>query len=413
MLPQLPSPIWLLALGRLLSQVGTGFTLFYAPIFFVNHVGLSTTQVGLGLGSEAISGVLGRFLSGSLADTPSWGRRRTILLSTLVSALAAFALAIAHDFPGFVLGNLLMGLGIGLYWPATEAMVADMTTAAQRNEAYAVTRLADTLGLGIGTILAGLLIGTTGALRSLFIIDGISFLVFFGVIYVAIAETNPSKTPQTALKGWAIALRDRRLQVYVLVNIFFTTYIAQLQSTVPLYFGRFLNPNNSGSSVTPSLIGLLFTGHLVLSVVLQLPIARALNRLHRPHALMISALFWGLGFGLIGLAGLTPKDFVPWAGAAMACLGVATVAYLPAAASLVIDLAPPTRRGVYLGINSQCWAIGYFIGPTLGGWVLDQSPIIGDRYWWALALSIMMAVGILAQLDRMLEHPSSAGNTIR
>ncbi|WP_367267945.1 hypothetical protein [Okeania sp. SIO2C9] len=45
--PNLDRQILILAMGRLLSQIGTGFTLFYAPIFFVNQVGLSTTLVGI------------------------------------------------------------------------------------------------------------------------------------------------------------------------------------------------------------------------------------------------------------------------------------------------------------------------------------------------------------------------------
>lgn len=150
-LPRLQHQVWLLALGRLLSQVGTGFTLFYAPIFFVNQVGLSATAVGIGIGSASISGVIGRALGGTFADSKFWGRRRTLLLSAMISAIASFALAIAHDFPTFVLGNLLMGLGTGIYWPATEAVVADLTTPDQRNEAYSITRLSDALGLGIGS----------------------------------------------------------------------------------------------------------------------------------------------------------------------------------------------------------------------------------------------------------------------
>ena len=45
-------------------------------------------------------------------------------------------------FPLFVVGNLLMGFGVGLYWPATEAVVADITADQQRNEAFALVRLA-------------------------------------------------------------------------------------------------------------------------------------------------------------------------------------------------------------------------------------------------------------------------------
>ena len=120
--------VWILAAGRLLSGIGNGFTLFYAPIFFVNQVGLSSTLVGLALGSGSVSGVVGRFLGGQGADSPRWGRRKTLLASAVISVLADVVLALSNDFPTLVLGNLLMGFGIGMYWPATEAAIVDLTT---------------------------------------------------------------------------------------------------------------------------------------------------------------------------------------------------------------------------------------------------------------------------------------------
>jgi len=110
-LPQFDRRIWILIAGRLLSQMGSGFVLFYAPIFFVNQVGLSAAAVGIGIGSESISGVFGRILGGSLADSPQWGRRKTLLLSAAISALADLVLTFSYNFPTFLLGNLLMGLG--------------------------------------------------------------------------------------------------------------------------------------------------------------------------------------------------------------------------------------------------------------------------------------------------------------
>ncbi|UWU48277.1 Major Facilitator Superfamily protein [Limnospira platensis C1] len=77
-----------------------------------------------------------------------------------------------------ILGNLLLGLGIGLYWPATETIVADLTTGKTRNEAYAITRLGDNIGLQVGIIMGGVVIATTGAYRLLFVLDGLSFLIF-------------------------------------------------------------------------------------------------------------------------------------------------------------------------------------------------------------------------------------------
>jgi MFS family permease len=397
-LPQLSHEIWILALGRLLSQTGSGFTLFYAPIFFVNQVGLSATQVGLGLGSASLSGVVGRFLGGSFADSQFWGRRRTLLLATVISAIASFVLAASGNFLVFVLGNLLMGLGMGLYWPATESMVADLTRPDQRNEAYALNRLGDNLGLGLGVVLGGLLIGATGAFRALFVIDGLSFLIFWAIIFWAIAETNQETSHPPALKGWKQALQDQQLLIFVAVNILFTTYIVQVSSTLPLYLTNFV-PTGTQKGFSPITISALFTWHLAFSVICQLPIARWLNRFSRPQSLMLSAAVWAMGFLCIWATGVWPVGQLIWAILSMAVLGLATIAYLPSASSVVAELAPPTLRGVYLAINSQCWAIGYLIGPPLGGWALDQSATIAHGFWLALALTVLPAILILRHLE--------------
>ncbi|NEQ20226.1 MAG: MFS transporter [Microcoleus sp. SIO2G3] len=405
-LPQLSYQVWILAVGRLLSQLGSGFTLFYAPIFFVNQVGLSATAVGIGLGSGSITGVIGRFLGGSFADSKSWGRRPTLLLSAMVSAIASVILALTFNFPVFIIGNLLMGLGIGLYWPATEAAVADLTTIEQRNEAFAITRLADSLGLGMGVVLGGALIATTGSYRSLFVIDGISFVVFFAIVYAVIEETGKFDEyhSKQVSKGWIIALRDRQLMVYVLVNILFTTYLAQVNSTMPLYFANFVSGGTANGGFSPKVISGLFTWHVVFAALCQLPIARALNRFSRPRALTISMVLWGAGFILIWATGVTSTHAIIWAILALGILAIATVAYTPSASALVVDLAPESLRGVYLSINSQCWAIGYFIGPSLGGWVLDQSQATAHGFWLAAAASIIIGIVILQYLDRILNQ---------
>lgn len=404
-LPRLNPQVRILALGRFLSEIGTGFTLFYAPIFFVNQVGLSATEVGLALGSASISGIVGRILGGLFSDSPKWGRRPTLLLSSAISAVASLVLAITVDFSTLVLGNLLSGFGIGLYWPATEAVVADLTEGEQRREAYAVTRLADNLGLGIGVILGGALIGTAGTYRLLFIIDAISFVVFFGVVYLAIQETyRPSpireatKGNKSSMQGWAAALRDRRLVVFVLVNVIFTTYVSQTQSTLPLYFSKFVA--NTGFSAIA--ISALFSWQMIVAILGLIPASRALRRFSHPQALCVSALLWAMGFIVIWVTGVTTKGHLGWAILAMGLFAVATVSYTPSASSLVADIAPVDLRGVYLSINSLCWAAGYAIGPTLGGWAMDQNRSIVDGFWLALALSVGMAIAILQYLNRIL-----------
>ena len=397
--------VWVLAAGRLLSEIGTGFILFYAPIFFVNEVGLSSTLVGTAIGSGSISGVLGRFLSGQGVDSPRWGRRKILLASALVSVLADVALALSSDFPSLVLGNLLMGFGVGMYWPATEAAIIDLTTPEQRNEAFAVTRLADSLGLSLGVVLGGALIANSGNYRTLFIIDGISFSVFFAVIYFAIAETYQFKTPssQKQQNGWSLALRDRALMVFVAVNILFTIYLSQVQSTMPLYLKNFVRLDDSTIGFSEQIISRLFTWHIAFAAMCQLPIAWLLNRFSRIAGLSLSFVIWGVAFLLVWLTGNIANNTLILAAITLSIMSLGMVTYTPVASGLVAELAPESLRGVYFSINSQCWAIGYFIGPPLGGWALDHPQFTG-YFWLAFAASVLLGLAILQYLKQLIEQ---------
>lgn len=391
-------------LGRLLSQIGTGFVLFYAAVFFVNQVGLSAAAVGFGIGSESISGVFGRIAGGLMADSPRWGRRKTILLSAAFSAVADLVLAMSYNFPTFLAGNLLMGLGVGLYWPAMEAAVADLTTIDQRNEAYALTRLSDNIGLALGVVLGGFLVSATGAFRTLFWIDGISFLVFFVIIYRAIRETRkPDRTHAQSWRGWLVALRDHPLRIYVIVNVLFTTYLSLVNTALPIYFTNFakIAPAEGSSFIT---LSALFSWYIAFAALCQLPIARWLNRFTRPQALMLSAGVWAIGFLLVWLTGSLTSNMLLFAALSVGVMAVATVAYTPAASALVVALAPEAMRGVYLSINSLCWAVGYFIGPTVGGWAMGQLVGVAHGFWLVASVSVIGAIGILVYLDRLLVH---------
>ena len=237
----------------------------------------------------------------------------------------------------------------------------------------------------------------------------ISFIVFLVIVYKAIAETlNPKQLVKRGLQGWASALRDRSLLVYLSVNILFTTYLAFVSSTLPLYLTNFVSEGSSeGSSergFTSVVISALFAGHVGLAALCQLPMARWLNSFSRPKALMLSAVLWAIGFGLVWMTGMAPMNHVAWAALSLAVMALATVSYTPAASSLVVGLAPESARGVYLSLNSLCWAAGYFVGPVIGGWAMDQSRSVATWFWVAVALSVAGAIGILVWLDRLLKQ---------
>jgi MFS family permease len=92
-----------------------------------------------------------------------------------------------------------------------------------------------------------------------------------------------------------------------------------------------------------------------------------------------------------------------WAGLGLGLFGLAIATYTPAASALTADLAPPNLRGVYTSINSLCWAVGYAIGPPLGGWGLDRSLEFAHNFWLGLAATVPIVWAILLWLERLIQ----------
>ncbi|MEM7773722.1 MAG: MFS transporter [Cyanobacteria bacterium P01_A01_bin.37] len=407
--PDLRPEIWILAAGQLLLFIGQGFTLVYASIYFVNQLGFSPTQVGLALGCSGVSGTIGRFLAGNTVETPGVGRRGTLLLSSVISALACFVLAAAETMPLLIVGNVLLGLGISFYWPATLAMTTDLTSAHQRAEAFALTRLADNLGLGLGAFLAGQYIAMSGSFRILFISKGVAYLLFGFVMMWAIAETLPPQNPSVQhtspnlWRNWRSALGDRTFVTYLMANLIFTTYAAQLSSTLPLYLANFVPAGNTTTGFSEQWISYFFVWHAALKIVFQLPITRRLQPFNHVTVLLGSLTLWAGGFLLIWVIGAVPTNAVIVAVGAFSVIAIAEVLYAPSATAIVSDIAPQHLRGIYFSLESECWAIGFLIGPALGGWALDH-PVNGSYVWLGLVLVSSIAGVLLMRLKRRLSQ---------
>ncbi|MEL6249514.1 MAG: MFS transporter [Cyanobacteria bacterium J06648_16] len=401
-LPQLRREIWILAAGQLLLYLGQGFTLVYASIYFVNQLGFSTTQVGLALGSSGLAGILGRFWAGSAIDAARWGRRGTLLLAAVLTALGCFVLASAATFPLLIVGNLLLGLGVSLYWPATLAVTTDLTTAANRTEAFALTRLVDNLGLGLGAFLAGQYMAMSGSYGLLFVIKGITYLLFAGVIYAAIAETRPAATvAPNGMGDWRVVICDRTFLTYLTGNLIFTLYAAQHTSTLPLYLANFIPAGNTTTGFSEQWIGYFFVWHALLKIVFQLPVTRAVQAINHVTILLVALGLWSGGFLLIWGAGVSLTQPLLFAGLAFTLIALAEVLYSPAGVSLVGEMAPENLRGMYFAMESQCWGLGFIIGPAMGGWALDQ-PGLATHFWLLIIVGGGLASGLLVSLRQQL-----------
>ena len=406
-LPQLRREIWILATGQLLLYIGQGFTLVYASIYFVNELGFSPTQVGLALSSSGLAGIVGRFWSGYAIDSEFWGRRRTLMLSATITAFACFCLAFATTFTLLVAGNLLLGLGISLYWPANLSVTTDLTTTENRTEAFALTRLVDNLGLGLGALLAGQYVAMAGSYSTLFILKGLTYLLFVGVIYVAIEETRqPRADVRNVWQDWWQALCDLNLLIFLSANLIFTIYAAQHTATLPLYLANFIPHGNTETGFSEQWISYFFVWQVFLKIVLQLPITRLVKAINHVSVLLFSLILWSGGFFLLWVVGITPAKALFFTIIAFSLIAFAEILYSPAGISLIGEMSPENLRGIYFSLESQCWSIGFTIGPAIGGWALDHPETVGVNLWLYLITGGLVASVILTVLKQQIMSAS-------
>lgn len=402
-LPDLQREIWILVAGQLFLYIGQGFTLVYASIFFVNQLGFSPTQVGLALSFSGFSGIFARFFAGSAIDSRALGRRGTLLLASVFCAIASLCLAYATTFNLLITGNLLMGIGVSLYWPATLAVIADLSTDDNRSEAYAMSQLSNNLGMGLGALLAGQYMAWQGSYRALFLAKGGVYLLFGLVIWWAITETRQHETTlkQVAV-NWGAALHDRTLVTFLLANTFFAIYGAQLSSTLPLYLADFIPGGNTEVGFSEQTISYLFFWHALIKIVGQLPVVRWLKGVDYVSILLVTLVAWGGAAALFWLTGNVENNALAIVLVGFFLVAIAEILYGPAASALVGEISPPEQRGIYFSLESECWAVGFLVGPAMGGWALDHPASWGANLWLVLVVSTGLPGAILINLKQQL-----------
>jgi MFS family permease len=65
---------------------------------------------------------------------------------------------------------------------------------------------------------------------------------------------------------------------------------------------------------------------------------------------------------------------------------------MPVAGAYVADLAPPHRRGLYMGTYGLVWALAFVCGPSLGMALFSASPL---ALWASCGVLGVVAAGII------------------
>jgi MFS family permease len=400
--PGLPRAVWLVEAGSLTSSIGNGLVIPFAVIYLHNVRGFSL----------AIAGLVVAMLNGlAIVTGPSAGAvidrvgPRPALVSSITLLAAGFCgLAfVERPWQAFA-AAAVAGAGNGGFSPSHYGFVSSIASRDRLHSAYALRRMADNAGLGVGAAVGGSIaaLGSAAAYQALFLADAASFVVFIGIV-ATIRAQPPPLVRRTPAASYARAVRDRALVGQLILNVVLMTAGAGLLET-----GVFFAFVRNDVGLSARTVGLLFFAGTAAILLTQLPIARALEGRRRMLGIAGVGVLWTAAW-FCALAG----DVVISAAAATAVLTVAVILFAageavhaPIHRGVVADLAPRGLEGRYTALVTTSARVGLTLGPALGGVTLAWSA----KALWPAAAGACLAGGALALvLERSL--PANAQRT--
>jgi MFS family permease len=176
-----PDFAWAFA-SRFMFVLAYAFLVTYQAYYLLDKIGSAEDDVPrqIFLGTLAQSGVLvaASLIGGKLSDRT--GRRKIfILTAATVYGLALFAIAVASNFNGFLIGMAISGLGFGMYGAVDLALVADvLPDKANAAKDLGVFNMAGALPFTIAPAIAPIILTMgKGSYGSLYAVAGVCAIV--------------------------------------------------------------------------------------------------------------------------------------------------------------------------------------------------------------------------------------------
>jgi MFS family permease len=332
--------------------------------------------------------IAGLLAFGNLSD--EIGRKPVLLLGIAFSATSALLFVFAGSLAPIFAGRVFSGLSAGIFTGTATAMLVDLAPGGRRRLGSLVAVVVNLGGLGLGTLLAGLLADyCTSPLR-------LPFLVQLGLLVPAVLGLLV--TPETVERR-AFRLRLQRLRVPAEVRgVFFRgasvgfggfAVAGVFSSVAPAFLGQILGLTSH------ALAGLVVFILFSTSILGQLLVVRLSDR---------RALVWGCallagGVGLLALALWAESPAALTASAAVVGIGLGVV--IGAGVAAINQRAPVEQRGE----TASSFFVVMYVGlslPVIGVGVAAQSfglRAAGIAFSAAVAALVLAVLASLAQRD--------------
>lgn len=359
----LPTPMYALYADRM------HFTVFTTTVIYATYAaGVLFALLAFGRWSDAIG-------------------RRPMLLAGVVAALISAALfLVAHTVPELLVARVLSGLSAGLFTGTATAAVIEAAPESWKSRAAAVATVANIGGLGLGPLIAGILVQYAPAPLSLSFIVHIVLMVLAAGAVLLSAETS-EREGKIGIQRLSVPPQTRAVFATAVTAAFAGFAVTGLFTAVaPSFVSTVIGIGNHAVA-----------GAIVCSVFAASAVAQILGlRIPPPRAIAAGCAL--LVLGMIMLAVALHFSSLPGLIAAAVVAGVGQGISFGRGLSAISDQTPPERRAE---VSSTYFVVAY---------IAIAVPVIGEgvasQHWglrtagvtFAIAVAVLSAVCLVAVL---------------
>jgi MFS transporter, DHA1 family, multidrug resistance protein len=374
---------------------GFSFAFPFLSIFISKDLGVPQGRE-LDLWTAAIASISG--FSMAIAS-PIWGvmgdrfgRKPMLLRSMVGGALTVGLIYFARDPTQLLILRFLQGATSGTVAAAT-ALVAVETPRNRVGWALGVVTSAVALGGAIGPVIGGLASAVFG-LRLVFLGGGVLLLLSTLPVLIIVRE-SPRRPREGRQVGTLELINVRPGAVHALTVLISAQGLISVcnSATQQLLVLRLLEMLSSGvaavTGVAFGLAGVASSGAAVFYT-------QVTKRLGYVRTTAVSAVMVAVAVSLIAVA--------PWAAvivAGVALNGLFSGVVIPATASMIGLETPPEAQSTVFGLNASSVALGFCIGPLIGGGVAATAGVPA-----ALIVIAVLAVGLAALIAFGAREPA-------